>query len=83
MEMTSELAPAMASRVGGGVVDDNPDGIDHFTDDEGSAFEESIHKLANYEVTFGCNPPADDKFCPERTLTRAEMASFFARALDL
>jgi Peptidase family M23/S-layer homology domain len=62
---------------------ENPDGVDHFTDDEASPFEESIDKLANANVTLGCNPPANDKFCPERTLTRAEMASFFARALDL
>jgi murein DD-endopeptidase MepM/ murein hydrolase activator NlpD len=62
---------------------ENPDGIDAFVDDEESAFEESINKLANSGVTYGCNPPDNTEFCPERTLTRAEMASFFARALDL
>lgn len=62
---------------------DNPDEIDFFVDDEDSAFEGSINRLANHEVTLGCNPPANDKFCPTRTLTRAEMASFFARALGL
>ncbi|MCH8238837.1 MAG: hypothetical protein IIB62_02070 [Proteobacteria bacterium] len=34
-------------------------------------------------VTKGCNPPDNDAFCPDRTLTRAEMATFFARALGL
>lgn len=62
---------------------ENPEGTDHFTDDEASDFEESINALASVEVTLGCNPPANDNFCPERTLTRAEMASFFARAEGL
>jgi hypothetical protein len=62
---------------------DNPEDTDHFVDDEDSVFEESINKLATHEVTFGCNPPANDQFCPGQTLTRAEMASFFVRAEDL
>ena len=62
---------------------DNPEQIDFFGDDSGSAFHDSINKLANHKVTLGCNPPANDQFCPQRTLTRAEMASFFVRALGL
>jgi hypothetical protein len=62
---------------------DNPEGIDHFVDDGESPFEDSINKLATHHVTLGCNPPENDRFCPERTLTRGEMASFFARALGL
>lgn len=62
---------------------DNPDNIDFFTDDGASPFEDSINKLANHDITYGCNPPANDHFCPDDTLTRAQMASFFARALDL
>jgi hypothetical protein len=62
---------------------DNPEGVDHFTDDEASAFENSINKLATHDVTLGCNPPDNDMFCPDRTLTRGEMASFFVRAKDL
>ena len=62
---------------------DNPDAIDHFVDDEGSQFEESINKLATHDITLGCNPPDNDMYCPDRTLTRGEMASFFARAKGL
>lgn len=62
---------------------ENPDAEDFFVDDEESQFEESINKLARHRITLGCNPPENDNFCPERTLSRAEMASFFARALDL
>ena len=62
---------------------DNPDEVDHFVDDQESRFQDSINKLATHNVTLGCNPPTNDQFCPERTLTRAEMASFFVRAKDL
>ncbi|MGI9529485.1 MAG: M23 family metallopeptidase, partial [Acidimicrobiia bacterium] len=62
---------------------DNPDGLDLFTDDDGSAFQDSINALGVHDITKGCNPPDNDQFCPDRTLTRAEMASFFARALEL
>ena len=62
---------------------DNPDEADYFTDDEGTRFEGSINALASNRITLGCNPPTNDNFCPERSLTRAEMASFFVRALGL
>ncbi len=32
---------------------------------------------------FGCNPPTNDRFCPDRILNRGEMAAFFVRALGL
>ncbi|HSM45239.1 MAG TPA: hypothetical protein VK969_09520, partial [Acidimicrobiia bacterium] len=62
---------------------DNPGGTDYFVDDDASPFHDSINRLAHHNITLGCNPPENDRFCPERTLTRAEMASFFVRALDL
>ncbi|MFV1960376.1 MAG: M23 family metallopeptidase [Acidimicrobiia bacterium] len=62
---------------------ENPDGTDFFTDDDGNPFEESINKLAYAGITIGCNPPDGDQYCPDRLLSRAEMASFFVRALGL
>jgi murein DD-endopeptidase MepM/ murein hydrolase activator NlpD len=62
---------------------DNPSGTDYFTDDNGHQFEDSINKLAAAGITVGCNPPDNDHFCPDRQLSRAEMATFFVRALDL
>jgi hypothetical protein len=62
---------------------DNPDELDLFVDDESSPFEASINALGVAGATKGCNPPDNDNFCPDRTLTRAEMATFFARALGL
>ncbi len=62
---------------------DNPDEIDFFVDDDGNPYEDSINKLANHSITLGCNPPDNDNYCPTRSLSREEMASFFVRALDL
>jgi hypothetical protein len=56
---------------------------DFFDDDNGHALEGAINRLAEAEITLGCNPPANDNFCPNRGLTRAEFAAFLARAYDL
>lgn len=56
---------------------------DHFEDDEDSIFEAEIDALASADVTRGCNPPANDRFCPHDDVTRAQMASFLARAEGL
>ncbi|MGI9584004.1 MAG: hypothetical protein ACR2N7_00245, partial [Acidimicrobiia bacterium] len=61
----------------------NPDEADLFVDDAGSSFESAINALGIHGITKGCNPPDNDRFCPERTLSRAEMATFFARALEV
>ena len=34
-------------------------------------------------VTRGCNPPENTQFCPNDTLSRAQMASFLVRAMAL
>jgi glucose/arabinose dehydrogenase len=56
---------------------------DHFIDDNGHVLEGAINRLAEAGITQGCNPPANDRFCPDRNLTRAEAAGFLARALTL
>ncbi|MDP9145874.1 MAG: PQQ-dependent sugar dehydrogenase [Actinomycetota bacterium] len=57
--------------------------IDHFNDDNGHILEGAINRIAEAGITLGCNPPANDRFCPDRNLTRAEAAGFLARALGL
>jgi hypothetical protein len=52
-----------------------------FVDDDSHIFEAAIDKLAAAGVTHGCNPPTNDRFCPDRRVTRAEMAAFLTRAL--
>ena len=52
-----------------------------FTDDDGSIFEGDIDKLGTAGVTKGCNPPTNDRFCPDDFVTRGQMAAFLHRAL--
>lgn len=54
-----------------------------FVDDDGSVFEADIEWLGAVGVTKGCNPPVNDRFCPEQSVTRGQMAAFLVRALDL
>ena len=56
---------------------------DPFTDDDGSVFEADIAWMAAVGITKGCNPPANTRFCPENSVTRAQMAAFISRALNL
>jgi hypothetical protein len=56
---------------------------DVFSDDADSIFEGDINRLAAAGITRGCNPPADDRYCPDEPVTRGQMAAFLARALDL
>ena len=52
---------------------------DPFDDDDGNYFEAAIGALAASGITTGCTATA---FCPERPVTRGEMAAFLIRALD-
>jgi hypothetical protein len=53
-----------------------------FVDDNNSGFETDIDKLATAGITKGCNPPVNDRFCPNNPVTRGQMAAFVARALS-
>lgn len=55
---------------------------DPFVDDDDSIFEADIERLAAAGITRGCNPPANDRFCPDGKVTRGQMAAFLVRALD-
>ena len=54
-----------------------------FTDTTNSVFAADIDALATAGITAGCNPPDFDQYCPGRPVTRAQMAAFLVRALDL
>ena len=56
---------------------------DHFVDDGASIFEDDINRLAEAGITRGCNPPVNDRFCPDAPVTREQMAAFLVRAFDL
>jgi hypothetical protein len=63
-----------------GYTDDG--GGNKFRDDNNSVFQGAIDRLATAGVTLGCNPPANDRFCPDQPVTRGQMAAFLVRALD-
>ena len=54
--------------------------VDFFVDDNGSVFEGDINAVAAAGITRGCNPPTNDRFCPDTNVTREQMAAFLSRA---
>ncbi len=54
-----------------------------FDDDDGNVHEGYIEAIAAEGITSGCNPPINDRYCPDRHVTRGEMAAFLVRALGL
>lgn len=57
-----------------------PAGGDTFSDDDRDVHERDIEALVAADITRGCS---EDRFCPRRSVTRQQMASFLARALAL
>jgi len=53
---------------------------DYFTDDTGSVHEADINRVAHAGITLGCG---GSFYCPSLAVTRDQMASFLARALNL
>ena len=53
---------------------------DWFTDDEASIHESNINRIAEAGIASGCG---GTKYCPKAVVSREQMASFLARALDL
>ena len=64
-----------------GLTDDG--GRSLYVDDDDSIFELAINRLGTAGITQGCNPPVNDRFCPEDNVTRGQMAAFLMRALGL
>ena len=56
---------------------------DYFADDNTSTFEDDINAIASVGITLGCNPPANDRYCPDDDVDRGQMAAFLRRALQL
>ena len=55
---------------------------DFFSDDDGTVFEDDINRLAAAGITRGCNPPANDLYCPSSRVSRGQMAAFLNRAFE-
>jgi hypothetical protein len=54
-----------------------------FRDEDGNVHEENIEPFASEGITDGCNPPTNDRFCPDEDVTRGQMAKFLDRTLDV
>jgi subtilisin family serine protease len=54
-----------------------------FMDTPGHTFYDDILWMSGTDVTRGCNPPANDRFCPDDPVTRGQMAAFLVRTLGL
>jgi hypothetical protein len=55
-----------------------PSGNNHYTDDDGSMFEDSINAITDAGIASGCAPM---RYCPANAVTRGQMAAFLHRAL--
>lgn len=70
--LTASIASAQSGLPPGGT----------FGDDDGSIHEGAIEAIYAAGITVGCTDDGD-LYCPDRAVTRAEMATFLTRALDL
>ncbi len=50
--------------------------------DDSNTFHEDIAWLADAGVTLGCNPPANNNYCPDNNVTRAQMSAFMRRLAE-
>ena len=48
-----------------------------FCDEDDTTHERNIEQIAEWEITLGCG---GDRFCPDRSITRIQMAAFLYRA---
>lgn len=54
-----------------------------FIDTAESVFVGDIDAIAAAGITFGCNPPSNERYCPVAPVTRGAIAAMLSRALDL
>ena len=56
--------------------------MDYFIDDNTQQLEDEINRIASAGITLGCDK-ARRLYCPDKPVTRAQMAAFLTRALKL
>jgi hypothetical protein len=47
----------------------------------GQVFCADVEWMATEGITTGCNPPTNDRYCPDQSVTRGQMAAFLYRLL--
>jgi len=70
--VTLLIFPIGAAGSAGQFFEDVPDNHTFFAD---------ISWLSVAGITRGCNPPTNDRFCPDDSVTRGQMAAFISRAM--
>jgi hypothetical protein len=58
-------------------------GVGTFDDDDGNTHEANIEWLASKGITVGCNAPAFNNYCPDKPVTRGQMATFMRRLTNV
>ena len=76
------LAIGVVLSVSGAALAELPPG-GSFVDDDGNVHEGFIEAIAADGITRGCNPPINDRYCPNDPVRRDQMAAFLVRALSL
>ncbi|MGA7096753.1 MAG: S-layer homology domain-containing protein, partial [Acidimicrobiia bacterium] len=46
---------------------------------DGHTFHQAIAWMADHGITLGCNPPDNNRYCPDDNVTRGQMAAFLKR----
>ncbi|MDJ0790420.1 MAG: DUF5011 domain-containing protein [Acidimicrobiia bacterium] len=57
--------------------------VDFFFDDNASIFQRDVNAIALADITRGCNPPLNDRYCGSSNVTRGQFAALMNRALNL
>lgn len=73
-----QMASVFVRALGLTPIDDGP-----FTDIGDSVHAADINAIAAAGITKGCNPPANDLYCPDAKVTRGQMAAFLVRAFEI
>jgi hypothetical protein len=64
-----------------GVSSDNVN-LDRFRDTRRHNFQKAAAWMAAAGVSLGCNPPTNDRYCPDTKVTRAQLSAFLKRIAD-
>jgi hypothetical protein len=83
-QVTRGEMSALFKRAIGTLITVDPAVVDpgRFTDTQESVFINSSAWLAASEITVGCNPPDNTRFCPDESVTRGQLSVFLKRILD-
>ena len=83
LEGLADHPGGIAGAVGSGRLNIGRSVTVRFADTSASEFVVAIDWLASQDITQGCNPPANHRFCPNDPVSRGEMAVFLSKAFDL